>query len=70
MRLEVNAKGLTQSEIQAAIDLVKQTKGVPYNELVKLQREKILELLRLDTEFSEMALNCIRQHHPDLIEKA
>jgi hypothetical protein len=67
MRLEINARGLPQAEIQAAIDLVKQTKGVPYNELVKLQRERILELLRLDTEFSEMALDFIRQHHPELL---
>lgn len=69
MKIEINARGLSQNEIQTAIDFTKQTKDMPYVELVERQREKILELLKLDAEFAGLVFDCIREHHPDLIEK-
>ena len=69
MRLEVNGKGLTREEIQDCIDRAKEFKSIPLTELMERQQERILEVLELDKDFAIKALDCIRQHHPDLANK-
>ena len=72
MRLEVNAKGLTQAEIQTAIDNAITYKGktiVQLEETLEETRKEIRQLLvQSDSEFAAEMLNIIKEHYPDLLK--
>lgn len=69
----LNARGLSQSEIQAAIDERVRTKNFTLQDYEE-QRIRLVEeigrlLAQLDNGFAAEMLNIIKEHHPDLFNK-
>lgn len=73
MRVDINGRGLTQNEIQTAIDNAVAYKGktiVELEEMLEETRKEIRQLLvQSDSGFAVEMLNIIKEHHPELFNK-
>ncbi|NSW92870.1 MAG: hypothetical protein HPY74_19890 [Firmicutes bacterium] len=65
----VDAKGLTAEEIQEAIDSMLRNKDKSLTELYREMEDGYLQLAELSPEFAKRMLECIKQHHPDLLRQ-
>jgi len=70
MRLEINARGLTQEEIQNAIDMAYELKQPGALQNWEEKRQSIIsELLTVDDEMALIFLKNIKERRPDLLKE-
>jgi hypothetical protein len=73
-RGELNVKGLTPEEAQAALDREKSYKTMKIPDLQERleQTQKLLVLVqtKLDEDFAKKVLKAVKEHHPELLKEA
>jgi hypothetical protein len=65
----INARGLSKEELQAAIDFTVRSKNKSIQDLLEDQKEAFLQLTELVPDFAEKMLEVIKEKHPELLKE-
>jgi len=67
-KVEVNARGLSNTEVQAAIDNEVKWKNIDLKEAKKEAKALLIEHLSIDSMFALDAIEAIQQYHPEMLK--
>ena len=68
MRLEINAKGLTEDEVREAVESKLMYKNRSIKDMQERRDDQLEELIKLDSFTAEKLLGFIKKHHPCLLK--